>query len=116
MDDFPPFMKHPANRIDTGSQHTPDITGYLFDGADGSQMAIWTCSADASSEYHIHDFDEYIAVMKGRYTIKLHDGEILLGPGDEYLIRAGISHGGAVVKGTRVICAFGGQRARRASD
>jgi hypothetical protein len=29
MPDFPPFMKSPANRIATSSQHTPGVEGYV---------------------------------------------------------------------------------------
>jgi hypothetical protein len=38
MKDFPAFMKHPANKISASSQATPGVEGYVFDGADGSQM------------------------------------------------------------------------------
>ncbi len=41
MDDFPEFMRAAANRIATQSQATPGVEGYVFDGADGSQMAFW---------------------------------------------------------------------------
>jgi hypothetical protein len=37
--DFPAFMKPPANRVAAASQHTEGIEGYVFNGADGSQMA-----------------------------------------------------------------------------
>ena len=40
MDDFPKFTKHPANRIARSGQPTPGVEGYIFDGADGSQMAF----------------------------------------------------------------------------
>jgi hypothetical protein len=40
MHDFPTFMKNPANRIESASQHTAGIEGNIFDGADGSQMAF----------------------------------------------------------------------------
>jgi hypothetical protein len=40
MNEFPEFMKHPANRIATKDQATPGVEGYVFDGADGSQMAF----------------------------------------------------------------------------
>ena len=36
MGNFPEFMKRPANRIAAGSQATPGVEGYVFDGADGS--------------------------------------------------------------------------------
>jgi len=43
MDEFPEFMKHPTNRIEKSNQATPGVEGYVFEGADGSQMAFWTC-------------------------------------------------------------------------
>jgi hypothetical protein len=58
MDDFPKFMKHPANRIARSGQPTPGVEGYIFDGADGSQMAFWACRETAVSAAHAHDYDE----------------------------------------------------------
>lgn len=68
MKDFP-VMKQTANRIATSSQATPGVEGYVFDGADGSQMAFWTCHLTASSAPHAHDYDEYMLVIQGRYTL-----------------------------------------------
>ena len=42
MNDFPEFMRNPVNKIDARTQYTKGIEGYVFDGADGSQMAFWT--------------------------------------------------------------------------
>jgi len=52
MEDFPDFMKHSANK----SQETPGVEGYVFDGADGSQMAFWTCRETAASMPHVHPY------------------------------------------------------------
>ncbi len=52
-------MKNPKNRIDPAQQNTPDIEGYYYEGADGSQTAFWECRADRTSKKHVHDFDEY---------------------------------------------------------
>ncbi len=114
MDDFPEFMKRNANRIATGSQATPGVEGYVFDGADGSQLGIWTCHQTATSAEHVHDFDEYMIVVQGCYTLIIADKHIALRTGDEYFIPKGIVHGGEVVAGTRTIHAFGGKRADRA--
>ena len=40
IDDFPAFMKHAGKRIAKSNQATPGVEGYVFDGADGSQMAL----------------------------------------------------------------------------
>jgi quercetin dioxygenase-like cupin family protein len=113
MDEFPAFMKAAANRIATSSQATPGVEGYVFDGADGSQMAFWSCRESAVSAPQIHDFDEYMVVVQGCYTLVLGDKRIALHAGDEYFIPRGLRHGGEVVGGTRTIHAFGGQRAER---
>jgi quercetin dioxygenase-like cupin family protein len=113
MNRFPDSVRNPANLIDTASQHTDDIEGYVFDGADGSQVAFWTCNADRTSASHVHPFDEYLAVVAGTYVVTMEDDENPLGPGDDLHIPAGVSHGGRCVAGTRTIHHFAGRRAER---
>jgi mannose-6-phosphate isomerase-like protein (cupin superfamily) len=114
MREFPEFMKNAANRIAAGSQATPGVEGYVFDGADGSQMAFWTCRETASSAAHVHEFDEYMLVVEGCYTLIIDGRRIPVSAGEEYFIPRGTPHRGEVVAGTRTIHAFGGQRAERA--
>jgi quercetin dioxygenase-like cupin family protein len=92
MDNFPEFMKHQANRITSSNQATPGVEGYVFDGTHGSQMAFWTCRETAASAAHAHDYDEYMIVVQGCYTLIIS---------------------GEVLAGTRTIHAFGGYRADR---
>src|SRR5207253_1907865 len=115
MNDFPEFMKYPANRIATTGQATPGVEGYVFDGVDGSQMAFWTCRQTAPSPAHTHDYDEYMIVVQGCYTLIIEARRIPLNAGDEYFIAKGTLHSGEVVAGTRTIHAFGGHRADRAT-
>ena len=113
MNAFPEFMKHPGNRISRSNQATPGVEGYVFDGTDGSQMAFWTCSEDAVSAEHVHDYDEYMLVVQGCYTLVVNGKRIRINAGEEYLIARGVVHAGEVVAGTRTIHAFGGHRAER---
>jgi mannose-6-phosphate isomerase-like protein (cupin superfamily) len=113
MNEFPAFMKTPLNKIATSDQATPGVEGYVFDGIEGSQMAFWTCKFDAVSSVHAHEYDEYMAVVEGCYTLVIDEKRIPLRAGDEYLIPSGVVHGGDVVAGTRTIHAFGGHRAER---
>lgn len=113
MKDFPDFMKNARNRIKGSSQYTRDIEGYVFDGADGSQMAFWTAFEDRVSETHAHAYDEYLVCVHGQYTVILPDAEVVLNPGDELHIPAKTPHGGRNLAGTRTIHAFGGRRAER---
>jgi quercetin dioxygenase-like cupin family protein len=116
MKEFPEFMKQPVNRIATSNQATPGVEGYVFDGVDGSQMAFWTCRETAASAPHAHEFDEYMVVLQGRYTLIIDGEKIPLKAGQEFFIPRGVSHGGEVEAGTRTIHAFGGHRANRMSE
>jgi quercetin dioxygenase-like cupin family protein len=113
MNEFPEFMKHPANKIAASQQATPGVEGYVFDGADGSQMAFWTCRETAVSASHTHNFDEYMTVVQGCYTLIINGERIPVKAGEEHFIPRGVLHSGAVVAGTRTIHAFGGRRAER---
>jgi quercetin dioxygenase-like cupin family protein len=113
MAEFPEFMRQPANRIATSSQATPGVEGYVFDGADRSQMAFWTCRQDASSAAHVHEYDEYMLVVEGCYTLIVDGRRIPVRAGEEYFIARGTAHAGEVIAGTRTIHAFGGRRAER---
>ena len=113
MTEFPEFMRQPANRIASVNQATPGVEGYVFDGADGSQMAFWTCHESADSAPHVHEFDEYMVVVQGCYTLIIDEKRIVLNAGDEFFIARGVVHGGQVLGGSRTIHAFGGRRASR---
>ena len=110
MKDFPEFMKTAANQIGRKSQYTEDIAGYVFTGADGSQMAFWTCYQDRESEEHTHAFDEYFVVVQGQYTLKTDQGVEQIEAGQECYIPKGTPHSGKVIAGTRTIHCFGGKR------
>jgi quercetin dioxygenase-like cupin family protein len=116
MNAFPEFMRDPANKIATASQSTPGVEGYVFDGVERSQMAFWTCSQSTSSAAHAHEFDEYMLVVQGCYTLIIRGERVPVHAGEEYFIPRGVPHGGEVVAGTRTIHAFGGHRADRAQN
>ena len=113
MSEFPAFMKNPANRIAKSNQATPGVEGYVFDGVDGSQMAFWTCEKTAASAAHVHDYEEYMLVIEGCYTLVINGERIPVRAGEEYVIPKGVQHSGEVQAGTRTIHAFGGHRAER---
>jgi quercetin dioxygenase-like cupin family protein len=114
MNNFPAFMKEPANRIASSQQATPGVEGYVFDGVNGMQMAFWTCSETACSSEHVHDYDEYVLVVQGCYTLVIEGRRIPLKAGEEHFIPRRVPHGSEVLAGTRTIHAFGGHRADRA--
>lgn len=77
-------------------------------------MAFWTCSENAVSAQHVHDYDEYMAVVQGCYTLIINGDRIPLNAGKKYFIQRGVAHSGEVLAGTRTIHAFRGHRADRA--
>ena len=43
--------------------------------------------------WHAHpDTDDFFLVLKGRLTIQLRDGEVRLGPGELFVVPAGVEH------------------------
>jgi hypothetical protein len=56
----------------------------VFDGANGTQMAFWTCAKTASSAEHVHDYDEYMVVVQGYYTLIIDGERIQVKAGQEY--------------------------------
>jgi mannose-6-phosphate isomerase-like protein (cupin superfamily) len=116
MNDYPQFMKNPLNKIAGSSQYAEDIEGYVFDGRDGSQAAFWISHKDRKSSEHAHDYDEYMVVVQGEYTLIIEDKKISLAAGQEYLIPKCVAHSGECLAGTRTIHVFGGKRVERERD
>lgn len=114
MNVFPKFMKNPSNAI-VSHQRSEGVEGYVFDGIDGSQIAVFQCARDGISNEHVHDFDEYFIVIQGEYTLAIDGKQIRLTAGQEYHIPKRTPHAGSFTAGTRTINAFGGKRADRKS-
>jgi quercetin dioxygenase-like cupin family protein len=116
MKDFPEFIKNATNKIATNSQNTDGVEGYVFSGAEGSQIAYWTYSKNGQLAAHVHEYDQYMVLVQGEYTLIINGKRISLKAGQEYLIKKGTSHGGEAAAGTRVIDAFGGKRVKRVGE
>lgn len=116
MADFPAFVRSPENRIARSSQYTEDVEGYVFDGAGGSQVALWKCHADRASTEHVHPFDEYVFVIEGRCTAILEGRRVELLAGQELYIPKGTRQSMEVSAGARTMHVFGGKRARRETE
>ncbi len=111
MKDFPDFMKNKLNAIAEGD--STGIEGYVYDGADGSQIIFWSCHEDGVSHEDVHEFDEYFIVLSGKFDLFINNKIISLTAGMEYYIPKGVFHSGEFINGTRTIHAFSGQRAKR---
>jgi hypothetical protein len=49
-------------------------------------MAFWTCRETTP---HVHDFDEYMIVVQGCYTLIIDDKRVPVRAGEEYFIPKG---------------------------
>jgi quercetin dioxygenase-like cupin family protein len=116
MKDFPEFLNNPVNEVAAASQFSKDIAGYVFDGADGSQVIFWTYRGVGQVANHAHEYDEYLLVIEGQYTLIIDGKRIPVNAGEEYLIKRGVLHGGDALAGTRTIDVFGGKRAKRTGE
>jgi len=115
MNDFPKFMRNPLNAIDPKSQ-SPGNVGYVYDGIDGSQMAIWTSMEDVISREHVHNYDEYFIVVEGECKLKLGNETTIFKKAMNIMFPRGIPHSGESKEGTRTIYAFGSKRAKRINE
>jgi quercetin dioxygenase-like cupin family protein len=116
MDAFPKFMNNPKNRIHTGSHYVAGLDGFVFDGADGSQIILWTGREAGTAAEHSHPYEEYILTVQGEYILHMDGKKISLTPGQECLIPAETKHYGERIANTRTVHAFGGKRAVRESE
>jgi quercetin dioxygenase-like cupin family protein len=93
------------------------MEGYVFEGADGTQLVLWTNeTGQGYSAPHSHDFDEYCVVLSGRFTGLVDGKPVDVGPGEELHIPAGVVHEGGYTMGYRAIDGFGGRRVKHKED
>jgi len=99
---FPEFLTSSHNLVCVGDR-AGNISGYLYEAADGGQAVFWDCPEGGTMEVHTHEGDEYFIVLQGQYSGVIDGREIMLGPGDELLIPAGTPHNGTMSAGFRAI-------------
>ena len=112
---FPDFMMNGKNAVKSDDK-SGTMSGYAFDGIDGSQMVIWDCPDGGASKKHVHDFDEYALIVSGTYTGIENGKEVIYKAGSECYIPAGEWHEGFYSKGYRAIDAFQKKRVKRVHE
>jgi quercetin dioxygenase-like cupin family protein len=104
------------NSIHAEGHYITGLEGYVFDGADGSQIILWTGREAGVAEEHSHPYDEYILTVQGEYILHMDGKKISLKPGQECLVPKDAKHFGERIANTRTVHAFGGKRAVRESE
>jgi mannose-6-phosphate isomerase-like protein (cupin superfamily) len=77
-----------TEKLSTFTEHwTPKIIG-SYNGND-----LMLVKVQGEFVWHSHpDTDDFFMVLKGRLTIKLRDGDVLLNPGEVYVVPKGLEH------------------------
>jgi quercetin dioxygenase-like cupin family protein len=112
MTEFPRFLRNSANAV-LSDEAAGGMEGYVYDGADGSQVVLWHSAEGGASPPHKHDYDEYCIVVRGTFKGKIGGRAVEFGPGQECFIPAGVEHEGVYSSNYRAIDGFGGRRVRR---
>ena len=77
-----------ASKLGLFSEHwSPKIVA-SFNGHD-----VMVVKLKGEFVWHSHpDTDDFFYVVKGNLTLRLRDGDMLLGPGDLYVVPKGVEH------------------------
>lgn len=77
-----------AEKLSSFSEHWQPRTVAQFNGHD-----IMVVKAKGEFIWHKHDdTDDFFLVIKGKLTIELRDGEVILGPGEVFIVPKGVEH------------------------
>jgi mannose-6-phosphate isomerase-like protein (cupin superfamily) len=77
-----------AQKLSTFSEYfSPKIV------ADYNGNDVYLAKIKGEFVWHSHpDTDDFFLVLKGKLTIKLRDGDVVLGPGELYVVPKGVEH------------------------
>lgn len=77
-----------AQKLSTFSEYfSPKIV------ADYNGNDVYLAKVKGEFVWHSHpDTDDFFLVLKGKLTIKMRDGDVVLGPGELYVVPKGVEH------------------------
>ena len=77
-----------ASKLATFTEHWQPRTVTEFNDHD-----VMVVKVKGEFVWHKHDeSDDFFLVLKGRLTIELRDGSVTLGPGELFVVPAGVEH------------------------
>jgi mannose-6-phosphate isomerase-like protein (cupin superfamily) len=84
-----------AEKLSGFSDHFRPRTVTQFNGHD-----VMVVKAAGPFHWHVHeDTDDFFLVLQGRLTIQLRDGDVVLGPGELFVVPRGVEHRPVVDQG-----------------
>ena len=88
-----------AEKLDTFTEHWRPRTVGQFNGHD-----LMVVKVKGEFVWHKHDdTDDFFLVLKGRLTIQLKAGNVVLGPGDMVVVPKGVEHCPIAVEETHLL-------------
>lgn len=77
-----------TDKLATFSDHWHPRVVTQFNGHD-----VMVVKAKGEFVWHQHDdTDDFFLVLKGRVTIRMHAGDVTLGPGEMFVVPRGVQH------------------------
>ena len=77
-----------AEKLSLFSEHWSPKVVAAFNGHD-----IMVVKVKGRFVWHAHpDTDDFFLVLRGRLTIEMRDGDVVLGPGELYVVPRGVEH------------------------
>ena len=77
-----------AGKLSTFAEHYPPKTVGQFNGHD-----LMVVKVKGPFTWHKHDdTDDFFLVLKGQLTIQMRDGNVVLGPGELFVVPRGVEH------------------------
>jgi len=77
-----------AQKLTTFSEHWQPCTVGVFNGHD-----LMVVKVKGEFKWHKHDdTDDFFLVLKGRLTIRLREGDVMLSPGEMFVVPKGMEH------------------------
>ena len=80
-------------------EHWAPRTVARFNGHD---VMVVKVSGEFVSHHH-DDTDDFFLVLNGRLTIRMPDGDVVLGPGELFVVPVGVEHQPVADEGTEVL-------------
>ena len=87
-DDRPRKAVNLSEKLTEFDEHWSPRTVATFNGHD-----VMVVKVKGEFVWHHHDdTDDFFLVLKGRITIRMHDGSVDLGPGELFVVPVGVEH------------------------
>jgi mannose-6-phosphate isomerase-like protein (cupin superfamily) len=81
----------PINLSEKLSKFTEHWTPKIIGGYNDNDLML--AKVKGEFVWHSHpDTDDFFMVLKGRLTIKLRDGDVVLNPGEIFIVPKGVEH------------------------